>query len=820
MPWDTDCTWGASWNSGQDLVYNGIFLAASHPDLQLEYNNVVREVRDLLFQPDQINPLIDAFAAQIASFIPADLVRWSNAPASGANYVSLTSGAGFASPALTGGLAGEVQDMKNFMFTGGTYAWWIDRQTVPVGGWATHLDSLAADPAIPTKPAISYAGPTNYPVTGLYFTSSAFADPQGSSTFAAMQWRVAEITPANTVVTNPALLKLEWDATWDSGVLAVFTNRIQVPAVATVPGHVYRARVRHKDNTGRWSHWSDPLQFTPASVDIVSILQQNLVVSEIMYAPPMFNGIKGDEFEFLELQNIGTNTLDLSGLTFTSGITFTFTNGTTLGPGQYFLLGRDAAALQSKYPGIVVNGIYTGKLDNSGETITLTHPYGINIFSITYSPVAPWPAAANGYGFSLVLDEANPGHYRASSQMGGSPGTADPPSTIPRLLVTEVVARPLPAGLDAIELYNPGPTNANIGGWFLTDDPAYAWKYRIPDGTILAAGCYLDFDETQFNPTPGVGTSFGLSSLGESAYLFSADTAHDLTGYSHGFAFGGSDPGRSFGRYVNSVGDEHFPPQQAATLGTNNLGPLIGPVVISEINYFPGGSVPEFLELRNIAAAPVSLFDPANPTNTWQVKGIAFTFPQGISIPAAGFIVLTAADPATFRVQQSVPTNVQVFQYTGTLQDDGENLEVLSPTAPETSGVPYLSVDQVCYSATTPWPASAAGTGLSLQRIDSAAYGNDPANWQAALPTPGTSHPAPAQHIILQVQTDPSDGRPLLSFNAAQNRPYTLQYANQLGGSWLVLTSVPMQSSNRVERFKDAPQGHTRFYRVVTPASP
>ena len=33
--------------------------------------------------------------------------------------------------------------------------------------------------------------------------------------------------------------------------------------------------------------------------------------------------------------------------------------------------------------------------------------------------------------------------------------------------------------------------------------------------------------------------------------------------------------------------------------------------------------------------------------------------------------------------------------------------------------------------------AEADGQGLSLQRIDLAAYGNDPANWQAADPTPG-----------------------------------------------------------------------------------
>ena len=182
MPFDTDDTWGPTWNAGQDLVYNGVFLAASHPDLQIEYANSVREVRDLLFQPDQINPLIDAFALTISNFVPADLLRWSNAPSGAGSYADLTAQSGFVSPAMSGGLAAYVQDLKNFLFVGGTHAWWIDRQTVAAGGWVTRLDTLAADSALPTKPTITYAGPANFPVTGLFFRSSAFADPQGANT--------------------------------------------------------------------------------------------------------------------------------------------------------------------------------------------------------------------------------------------------------------------------------------------------------------------------------------------------------------------------------------------------------------------------------------------------------------------------------------------------------------------------------------------------------------------------------------------------------------------------------------------------------------
>src|SRR6185436_20030357 len=112
------------------------------------------------------------------------------------------------SPGVTAGLPGMAQDMKNFMFNGGNNAWWIDRTSIGAGGWITRLDTLATDAAIPNRPTITYAGTNGYPADGLIFQSSAFSDPQGPSTFAAMQWRVAEILAPGISVSNIAQLRL------------------------------------------------------------------------------------------------------------------------------------------------------------------------------------------------------------------------------------------------------------------------------------------------------------------------------------------------------------------------------------------------------------------------------------------------------------------------------------------------------------------------------------------------------------------------------------------------------------------------------------
>ena len=510
---------------------------------------------------------------------------------------------------------------------------------------------------------------------------------------------------------------------------------------------VLRARVQSGTN---WSGLAEAVFYT--SQDFVG-----LALTEIMFNPPDIGATSGDNFEFLELKNTGTNTLNLSGLYFSAGITFTFTNGTTLAPGQVFLLARNASAMAAKYPGVAVNGIYTGKLDNAGETITLSTALGTPIFSVTYDDTAPWPIAADGYGFSLVPGSLGASQapddgsrWRASTSLGGSPGTDDPAPALPAVVINEILTHPGRAGdttgswpsavgypdTDAIELWTLSSSPADISGWFLTDDVNAPRKFRIPDGTMLASGGFVTFNETDFNPTPGTNLSFSLSSLGESVYLFSADTNGNLTGYSHGFVFGASARGVSFGRYINSVGEEQFPAQLSLTLGGTNRGPRVGPAVISQIMYHPPTNGVEFIEIANITAEPLPLFDSAFPTNTWRLTGAGFSFPTNVTLPANSFALVVATNPEVFRARYVVPAEVPVFgPLTGVLQDSGELLKLERPDPPTNGTVPFIGVDEVRYNDKAPWPPAADGSGPALLRLDLSAYGNDPTNWAAPGPT-------------------------------------------------------------------------------------
>ena len=94
----------------------------------------------------------------------------------------------------------------------------------------------------------------------------------------------------------------------------------------------------------------------------------------------------------------------------------------------------------------------------------------------------------------------------------------------------------------------------NLGGWF---HGRCGRADEVPDSEQHdhTNGGRLVFTGDDFNPTPGVGNSFALSSTGDDVHLFSATTNGMLTGYNHSAEFGASFNGVSFRRYVNSAGE-------------------------------------------------------------------------------------------------------------------------------------------------------------------------------------------------------------------------------------------------------------------------
>ncbi|RLF61781.1 MAG: hypothetical protein DRN33_06430, partial [Thermoplasmata archaeon] len=178
------------------------------------------------------------------------------------------------------------------------------------------------------------------------------------------------------------------------------------------------------------------------------------------------------------------------------------------------------------------------------------------------------------------------------------------------------------------------------------------------------------------------------------------------------------------------------------------------PVVISEIMYNPqsGDQRQEYIELHNFGSTDVTLYD-SNEGLAWQfTDGVEYVFPDdpGLTIPAGGYVLIVKNLTAYVNEYGMPPLGVTILgPYNGSLSNSGEKLELSRPGDVDMYGQRYyIRVDRVNYSdgshpGDSPgdvdlWPTESDAGGKSLTRNVMSQYGNDPNNWIAAAPSPGS----------------------------------------------------------------------------------
>ncbi|MBN1509467.1 MAG: lamin tail domain-containing protein [Sedimentisphaerales bacterium] len=168
------------------------------------------------------------------------------------------------------------------------------------------------------------------------------------------------------------------------------------------------------------------------AVFAVGPVAENLRISEIMYHPAETGDPNDPNTEYIELTNIGAQTINLSLVQFTNGVEFTFPSF-DLAPGGGGLVVKDIAAFEARYSaGLPVVGQYEGSLSNAGERIELRDAAGNLIHDFRFED--SWYPTTDGDGFSLVVKDpettdpntlADKAVWRPSTHKGGSPGSAD-----------------------------------------------------------------------------------------------------------------------------------------------------------------------------------------------------------------------------------------------------------------------------------------------------------------------------------------------------------------------------------------------------------
>ncbi len=632
LPWDLDLTfeWATHYNDWEHFRYS---LAYQEYDIAVQ--NRARELLDLLFSGDQVWQVIEEIASIISTpyedrtFVEANRAMWDYHPR------TVKRGQFYENNEFlnTRDWPGLIEYYKTFLSPAGF-------SNVAAGDYGVSaLVAEAADTSIPDTPMVTYTGSAEYPIDDLTFETSSFSDPQGSGTFAAIKWRIAEIEPNipvsppvewttnnieillesessgwryflgrssepsnpvdvwrqigfddrawlvgqtcigygdnddNTVLNDmrsnyssvylrhaftvsnlndiaelrlniyvddgciiwingsevarlhvglgfkayrsltdadyvpeaawetvslytledylvegeniiavhvlnssmdssdlsidvelsaeavreepddeqipqshigkyTAKPKYEIDAIWESEeIISPEATTITIPASDVEPGQTYRVRCRMKDNTGRWSHWSAPVQFVAGEMPTGSLLS-DLRITELMYNPAEADtahsdlAVDSESFEFIELQNIGEETINLYLVSFTNGVDFTFPS-IEISSGEYVVVVQNRDAFESRYGSAVnVAGEYTGRLNNGGERIKLEDGNSRVILDFNFQD--DWYDITDGDGFSLtIIESTNPDpnswdqkdSWRASSYTGGSPGWDDSSTT-------------------------------------------------------------------------------------------------------------------------------------------------------------------------------------------------------------------------------------------------------------------------------------------------------------------------------------------------------------------------------------------------------
>ena len=497
----------------------------------------------------------------------------------------------------------------------------------------------------------------------------------------------------------------------------------------------------------------------------------DIVISEINYNPAdatpseltQIGTLDNDDFEFVEMLNRGSDTVDLRGARFTNGIDFEFPEY-DLAAGERVVIVRDLEAFQVRYgTDVEVLGEFSdGSLNNGGERIAISDQAGNVIVDFAYDDADVWPQSPDGVGGTLELiatstpnDELGKYYrWRGSVDFGGSPGTDGSDSV--GVVVNEVLANSdvVP---DAIELLNVTDAEISIGGWYLSDAGGDLLKYQIPAGTLLAAGEAMVFDESHFNPTPLTpgARDFALSGSGDDVYVVIDDGLGNVRTIVDDVHFGSTRDDQSLGRIPDGLG--RLAPLQRSTLGCTNVGHQIADLIISEVNYNPGEPTAAALAIApDLTSGDLEFVEIHNPglqdldLTEWRIRGgVDFNFAAGSSIASGETIVIVRFDPLTpanadrlsaFRTHYEVANARIEGGLSGQLSANGERIVLQGPDVsidqPEVTNHTY--VDQVVYDNLAPWSISANGQGDSLHRRAAILHGDAASSWSGESPTPGS----------------------------------------------------------------------------------
>jgi len=218
---------------------------------------------------------------------------------------------------------------------------------------------------------------------------------------------------------------------------------------------------------------------------VATTVSAEVVISEIMYHPLSDDS----KDEFVEVHNTGVVAVDVSNWCF-DGINFCFPGASSIDPGQYLVIAKDAAQFLLTYgspPDFEFQDLPDTALNDGGERLALVDQVFVIIDEVVFDDGPPWPVTPDGIGPSLevidpTLDNSTPRNWHASAANGGTPGA-----------INSVDAVGLPPWIDGVQhTLDAMPLDPIVVTATILDATTADLTYKIDWGTEIQIGMLDD----------------------------------------------------------------------------------------------------------------------------------------------------------------------------------------------------------------------------------------------------------------------------------------------------------------------------------------
>ena len=399
----------------------------------------------------------------------------------------------------------------------------------------------------------------------------------------------------------------------------------------------------------------------------------------------VLNEINSSPDDWVELMNIGTETLDLSGFELRDNSDdhrWRFPDGSMIAAGSLLVVdAKSSGLIYDDQTSTFADGTFEAAIGiGSGDSIRLYDKGGVLLDEYSWTEHASYNGDPAKASYGRYPDGT--GAFRLTKETKGAANECYAPSVV----INEVESNG--DATDWVEIINIGTQAVDISGWYLLDNDPVGHKAEVTPvaaGTTLEPGALYVFDQNK-------DFTFGLGKEDKAAIYDAGGNLiceYEWTAHADGV----------YARIPDGTGE--FQDFSTATKGKKNK--VVNPVVINEVQSNDPDGGPDWVELANPTAEELDISGLVLKDNKDKDP---YTIPEGTTIPANGFLVIYQDDSGAsgFAFGLGKGDSVRLFengeQIAATSWPDGSHTDPTWGLYPDVNGSSYQNTLEATPGAT------------------------------------------------------------------------------------------------------------------------